>query len=80
MLGDNQLWIERNVPRAWLVAYVKQVLRPEGPYDCDSDAARRLAVRTMERRLHPPKQSPLRHCAGAVKRRLENLIHKRKQP
>ena len=79
LVGDHQIMIDRNVPRAALVAYVKQVIRPEGIVDCDTDAARRKACRETERRLHPPKETLLRHYARAVKRRIANKWNKRKQ-
>ena len=69
MLGDNQLLIEQNVPRACVIAYVKEVIRPDGALDCDTDAERRRAVRTMRDRLHPKKDHLLRRCARAAKRR-----------
>ncbi len=77
MLGDNQVRIERNVPRESIVAYLKQVLRPEGSYDCDSKAARKEACKAMERRLNPPRETRLRMYARAAKRRLEKLTGKR---
>lgn len=74
MLGDNQYWVERGVPRRVMLAYVKEVLRPEGSFDCDTDGARREACREMRRRQRNAKPSRLRHYAGAVKRRIRNLL------
>lgn len=78
MLGDNQLLIEQNVPRACVIAYVKEVIRPDGALDCDTDEERRRAVRTMRDRLHPKKDHLLRRCARAAKRRAARLLKQRK--
>lgn len=56
MLGDGQLWVEQNVKQDQLIAFAREIRRPEGVLLCDTPQERKRARREMKqkiRRLHP---------------------------
>lgn len=62
MLGDNQLLVERNVPEAAAIAYVKTILYPDGSQKSGYTRIQAVRVRQMYRLM--------RRFAGKVFRKL----------
>lgn len=78
MLGDGQLWVEEHVAKEQLIAFAREIRRPDGVLLCDTPQERRRACREMKqkiRRLHP---HPLRVFAKRARRYLRRICKGRK--
>lgn len=75
MLGDGQLWIEQRVTKEQILAFAREVRRPDGVLLCDTPQERSRACREMKqkiRRLHPHPllrfcKRPLRYIRRKIK-------------
>lgn len=59
MLGDGQFWVEPHVTQAQLIAFAREIHRPEGVIDCDAKQERRRACREMKKKIRRLRPHPL---------------------
>lgn len=71
MLGDGQLWIEKRVTKEQLLAFAREIHRPQGVYLCDTAQERQRACREMKQKIR--RQRP-RHMVAVMKRKLWSAI------
>lgn len=73
MLGDGQLWIEKRVAKDQLLAFAREVHRPEGVYPCDTAQERQRACREMKRKI---RATAPRHIVAVIKRWLWRTVRR----
>ena len=59
MLGDGQLWVEQRVKKEQLIAFAREIRRPEGVLHCDTPQERKRACREMKRKIRSRYPHPL---------------------
>ena len=74
MLGDGQLWVEQNVAKEQLIAFAREIRRPDGVLFCDTPEERQRACREMRRKIRRLHPHPVIRFAGRSLRYIRRKI------
>lgn len=75
MLGDGQLWVEQRVKKEQILAFAREIRRPDGVLFCDTPQERSRACREMKRKIRKLHPHPLlrfgKRCVRYIRRKIK---------